>query len=257
MANFADAYATHYDSFYAQKDYRAECDLIERAAGLHGGGSSISTVLDVGCGTGGHAIELASRGYGVTGVDLSTAMLDRAVAKASSLDSSRRPAFRHGDVRDFDAGREHDLAIMMFAVIGYLTDNADVLAGLRNVRRHLRVGGLFLCDFWYGPSVLAVRPTDRIRVLRDGENCVIRAASTSMDPIHHCADVTIQLWTLHADRLIGETTESHRLRYFFPQEFRLMLSTSGFEPITLSAFPTLDGELRDETWNAFAVARAC
>lgn len=255
MSVFNSLYADQYDELYASKGYGQECDLIEQAVALYGG-TRPSTVLDIGCGTGGHAIELASRGYAVSGVDLSQAMLDRAAAKAAALPAGQQPTWLCGDARDFDTGQQHDLAIMMFAVVGYLTKNEDVLQGLRNIRRQLKPGSLFLCDFWYGPSVLSTRPTDRVRVMASGEGRVIRAASTELDIAAHTADVTFKLWSLVGDRLAGETSETHRMRYFFPQEFSLFLTSAGFQMQSISAFPTLERQLDDDAWNAFVVASA-
>lgn len=255
MSVFNSLYAGQYDQLYAEKNYGSECDLVDAAVARHAGAKP-STLLDVGCGTGGHAIEMARRGYRVTGVDLSQHMLDHAARKASDLDPSQRPAWLCGDARNFDTGLTHDLAIMMFAVVGYLTANQDVLAGLRNIRRQLKPGALFICDFWYGPSVLSVRPTDRVRVLSTSEGRVIRSASTTLDIAQHTADVTFKLWSLQGDRLTGETSETHRMRYYFPQEFALFLSQSGFTMESLTAFPSLDAPLDDQSWNALVVAKA-
>jgi SAM-dependent methyltransferase len=254
MAVFEPLYADRYDQLYAQKDYSAECDLIESALARH---ASVRphTLLDVGCGTGGHALELARRGFQLTGVDLSGAMLEQARQKSARL-ATGRPTWLRGDARDFDTGARHDAAIMMFAVVGYLTDNDSVLQGLRNIRRHLDAGAVFICDFWYGPSVLAQRPSDRVRVLNAGDTRVIRSATTTLDTTHHTADVTFQLWSLNGDKVVGETKETHRTRYFFPQEFALFLSQSGFALQGFSAFPSLDAALNDQTWNALAIAKA-
>lgn len=255
MSVFNALYAGQYDQLYAEKSYQSECDLVEEAFRRHAPGQT-KTLLDVGCGTGAHSIELASRGYQVTGVDLSQAMLDHAVAKAQATAPGMRPSFLQGDARSFDTGRTHDAAIMMFAVVGYLTTNDDVLAGLRNIRRQLAPGAVFVCDFWYGPSVLSVRPTDRVRVLPTTDGRVIRAASTTLDIAQHTADVTFKLWSLQGDRLTGETIETHRMRYYFPQEFALLLSVAGFRVKSLTAFPSLDEPLSDNAWNALSVAIA-
>lgn len=256
MTVFDAHYAGQYDQFYAEKNYGGECDLVEAAVERYARYAP-KTLLDVGCGTGGHSIEFARRGYSVTGVDQSQSMLSLAEKKSASSAAQQRPTWLCGDARDFDTGESFDLGIMMFAVVGYMTTNDDVLNCLRNIRRQLKSGALFLCDFWYGPSVLSVRPTDRVRVLHvPPHGTVIRSASTTLDIEHHLADVTFKLWSLEGDRLIDQTTETHRLRYFFPQEFALMLSVTGFCLRSMSAFPTLDQPLDSDTWNAFVVAEA-
>ncbi len=255
MSVFNALYADEYDTLYAEKDYKSECDLLERALSRHSG-NPVRSLLDVGCGTGGHSIEMAQRGYRVTGVDLSRPMLDRAEKKAAVLSPELRPTWLCGDARDFNANGQFDLAIMMFAVVGYLTANEDVLAAMRNIRRHIRAGAALICDFWYGPSVLSVRPTDRIRVLATSEGRVIRAASTTLDIAAHTADVKFNLWSLKGEKLVGEVCETHRVRYYFPQEFALILGQTGFKLESLSAFPSLDTPLDDRSWNALAVARA-
>lgn len=255
MTVFNSLYAEHYDQFYATKDYGEECNLIEAAIARHSDARP-GSMLDVGCGTGGHSIELARRGYRMTGVDLSPAMVEQARTKGASLPTAQQPSWLCGDCRTFEAGGSFDAAIMMFAVVGYLTGNDDVMAGLKNIRRHLKPGAIFLSDFWYGPSVLFDRPTDRVRVLQDEGRQVIRTTTTTLDPTHHTADVSFRLWAMEGARLVSETTEMHRLRYYFPQEYRFLLSQAGFDMVGISAFPTLDEPLTDETWNAVAIAIA-
>src|SRR5207248_11417549 len=67
---FGPQYAEAYDTLYRDKDYSAECDAIEHVFRLYGIGP-VRRVLDLGCGTGGHAVPLAERGYEVVGVDRS------------------------------------------------------------------------------------------------------------------------------------------------------------------------------------------
>ena len=255
MSIFNELYADQYDCLYASKNYRIECDLVEEAVRRFSTIKPIS-LLDVGCGTGGHAIEMARRGYAVTGVDLSQHMLDIAMEKSRSQISLLSPHWVCGDIRDFETGQQYDLTIMMFAVVGYLTTNSDVLAGLRNIRHHLKTGALLICDFWSGPSVLTLRPTGRVREFVTPIGKVIRTANTSLDIATHTADVTFKLWTLANDRIVSETCETHHLRYFFPKEFELFLSNAGFKMKGLSAFPSLDDSLTSESWNALVVAVA-
>jgi SAM-dependent methyltransferase len=254
MSVFASLYANQYDSLYTEKDYSGECDLIERAfEKFH---QKPLSIIDIGCGTGTHAIEFSKRGYECTGIDLSASMLEHASAKAQGQNLLKPPRWILGDARDFDGDGPYDAAVMMFAVISYLTSNEDVVKGLRNIRKHIKPGGLFACDFWYGPAVLSVKPNERVRILETVNGRTMRAASTTVDSFLHTADVSFRLWTVEGNRFVGETTETHTMRYFFPQEFKMLLEQAGFQCLHFSAFPDLDETLSETSWNAFCVSTA-
>lgn len=253
MTVFNADYADRYDSLYASKDYGAECDLIEAAFAANG--ASPSTILDIGCGTGSHVIELAKRGYQCSGVDQSAAMLDIARNKASTIDLKFQPDWYCGNAVDFQTDQQYDAAIMMFAVASYLTTNEMISASLANIAQHVKPGGIFICDFWYGPAVLSVRPEDRVRLIENGDSRVLRAAKTTVDSFHQTADVFFQLWTIDGQKLAKETKETHKMRYFFAQEFRMLLHNAGFEPLTISEFPHLQKLPTDQSWNALSIAR--
>jgi len=247
---FRPQYAACYDAFYADKDYDAECDLLEAAFARFGDGR-LSTILDLGCGTGGHALRMARRGYAVTGVDRSPAMLEQARRKGGESG----PEFLHGDLQTLELGRTFDAVVMMFAVLGYQTSNEELLSSLRSVSRHLRPGGVFTFDFWYGPAVLRERPSDRARVFREGSREIIRVAHGGLDVLRHLALVDYEIWVAEDGAGMTKSSERHVMRYFFPQELRLLLDTAGLEVVSLSAFGSLEPPVREGDWNAFAVAR--
>jgi SAM-dependent methyltransferase len=252
---FGSAYADAYDLLYDDKDYTAECDLIERLFRTYGD-APIRTILDMGCGTGNHAIPLAQRGYEVIGVDRSEDMLAHAQRKAAHLASGRGLDFHQGDIRSTNLDRHFDAALMMFAVLGYQLSNRDVLSALRTARLHLRPQGLLLFDVWYGPAVLHQRPSQRITVIPTPNGKVLRVASGELDLRQHSCSVQYHMWRLAEQRLLAETQESHIMRYFFPLELELLLECSGFAPIRLGAFPEFDRDPDETTWNVLGVARA-
>ena len=73
-------YAKKYDRESFVQGTIGECDFIEREINYN----KATKILDIGCGTGRHSIELAKRGYQVTGIDLSESQLKRAKEKASA-----------------------------------------------------------------------------------------------------------------------------------------------------------------------------
>ena len=135
MSVFQDLYANAYDDLYSDKDYSAECGLIIKVIG--DSAINVNSILDVGCGTGGHLIPLAQQGYNLTGIDPSASMLD--LAKKKSIDSEIAVSvdFINGNAAEFSCSKEHDFAIMMFAVIGYHTSNAEVIACLKNIKKYI------------------------------------------------------------------------------------------------------------------------
>ena len=252
---FKQGYADQYDLFYGDKDYTAECDLIEQAFRRYSK-EPVHSILDIGCGTGNHTILLSRRGYQVHGVDLSEEMLAHAVEKAQKETTKYPPVFSQGDVGSIDLGKQFDAVLMMFAVLGYQLTNEDILAALRAVRKHLKPGGLFLFDVWYGPAVLAIRPSDRVKIIPTKDGKVIRAASGSLDTSHHLGKVRYQIWQIAGDRVASETEEQHTMRFFFPMELELLLSTCGLTLESLTAFPSLEKPADESTWNVMGAAKA-
>jgi SAM-dependent methyltransferase len=116
-----------------------ECDFIERELSF----DKSLKILDVGCGTGRHTIELTKRGYRVTGVDLSESQLAAAREKASKQDLEID--FLHGDARHLPFHAEFEVAIMLceggFPLMETDEMNFEIL---KNVTRSLKDKGKFL-----------------------------------------------------------------------------------------------------------------
>ena len=229
---FGSIYADAYDLLYREKDYTAESGLIKRLLESYGDGS-VRSILDLGCGTGNHIFPLAREGYELAGVDRSLEMLGHARKKSAAFQSNGRATFCQGDIRNVDLQRRFDAAIMMFAVLGYQLDNADVLAALETARRHLRSGGLFIFNVWYGPAVLHQRPSERVKVIPTSEGKILRVTSGKLDVQRHLCTVSYHLWRLEQGQMLGETQEAHSVRYFFPLELNLFLECSGFFPCSI------------------------
>jgi SAM-dependent methyltransferase len=248
---FGPQYADQYDLLYGDKNYQAECDLLEKAFQRYAK-SPIKTILDLGCGTGSHAIPLAKRGYKVTGVDCSADMLSHAREKSGTQPSGTL-TFIEGDARNVDVGRQFDAVLMMFAVLGYQLTNEDVLASLRTVRKHLKPNGLFVCDVWYGPAVLTVRPSERVKEVPTTDGKIIRTASGRLDVYNHLCEVRFRLQHINGNQVISETEESHLTRYFFPQELSLFFKYAGLAMTDIRSFDDPQRVPDENTWNVLVI----
>jgi 2-polyprenyl-3-methyl-5-hydroxy-6-metoxy-1,4-benzoquinol methylase len=102
-------------------------------------------VLDVGCGHGRHSLELARRGFDVTGVDLSPRSI--AFAREAAERDGLSADFLERDAREIDFESEFDAAINLFtSVLGYFDEEAENQRVVDGVARALRTGGSFLVD---------------------------------------------------------------------------------------------------------------
>ncbi len=252
---FGPIYADAYDLLYDDKNYAAECELINHIFRTYSG-VPVRSVLDLGCGTGNHAFLLAERGYEVVGVDRSESMLVQAQKKVAFLSNMKGTHFQRADIRSVDLQRHFDAVLMMFAVLSYQLGNSDVLSALRSSRRHLNLGGLFIFDFWYGPAVLRQQPSQRFKVVPTPEGQILRVASGELDTDRHVCTVNINLWRWEEGRLAVKTEERHSVRYFFPLELARFLEFSNFSLIRLGAFPQFDRSPDQTTWNVLGLAQA-
>jgi 2-polyprenyl-3-methyl-5-hydroxy-6-metoxy-1,4-benzoquinol methylase len=129
-------YANNYDRESFTRGTIQEVDFIEAETG----GDRSRTILDVGCGTGRHAIELARRGYRVTGIDLSADQLKRAKEKAKECGVAVE--FLQRDARAFDLRRKFDLVIMLCEGAFSLMETDEMnYAILQNIVKSLNPGG--------------------------------------------------------------------------------------------------------------------
>lgn len=132
-------FAQFYDALTENVDYQVRSQYLTDLF-LHYGGH-IDGILDIGCGTGELAKQLAEKGYRVTGLDLSDDMLTIAAAKEIP-----NAFFYHGDMTDFTLPEAFDACICTLDSLNHLPDLEAVTACVQCVYKALKPGGLFLFD---------------------------------------------------------------------------------------------------------------
>jgi SAM-dependent methyltransferase len=249
---FGSSYSDSYDLLYKEKDYEGECNLIERIFKEHAE-RPVTSILDLGCGTGNYAFRLAKRGYDVCGVDLSEPMLKIAREKLKNIPTLVE--FYHSDIASVQLDRQFDAAIMMFAVLGYQNTNEKIIKTLKNISTNLKTGGLLIFDVWYGPAVLLQKPQEKCRVIQSGKDTVIRVTRPKLDTFHQFCDVRFHMYRIREGQQLIETDEVHRMRFFFAQELSLALESTGFEVIRFGQFPDFERDPVDTSWDIVVVAK--
>jgi SAM-dependent methyltransferase len=139
-----------------------QCDFIVARLGLKPG----ATVLDVGCGLGLHVAELAARGYGSVGLDLSLAMLSRASEEAQGR--GLRINFLHADMRELSFEGSFDAVTCLGTTLGYFDDETNRKV-IEKLLKALKPGGALLLDVVNRDHVIRAQPN---LVWFEGEGCV-------------------------------------------------------------------------------------
>ena len=246
-------YGRYYDLLYADKDYAAEAKYVAHL--LKRFAEQPKSILEFGCGTGKHARLLAEMGCDVTGIERSAEMRDVGCEMRDAENGKGSFRCLQGDIRSTRVNGMFDAVISLFHVVSYLTTNEDVQAVFANAARHLTAGGVFLFDVWYGPAVLCMRPSVRVKRMGSHETQLLRIAEPNLDVNANRVDVDYTI--LITDTATGDVRqlqETHPMRYYFAPELELLAEGSGMEIICSEEWIT-ERPPSEATWGVCFVAR--
>ncbi len=211
-------------------DAPREAERVMALAGLRPG----MAVLDLGCGIGRHAVELARRGLHVTGVDRTKVYLDKA-AQAARADGLPLELVQV-DMRSFRRPGAYDAVVNLFNSFGYFEDPDDDRQVVRNILDSLRPGGVLLMEMM-GKEILARTYQERSWVEEDG---LILLEERRLDRAWSWVETRWIL--LSGDRRVEQRLS---LRLYSAAELIALLSETGFR--TVDAFGDLAAGPYDQT----------
>ena len=241
-------YAVKYDDESYTKGTSGECDFIESEIGF----DKNINVLDIGCGTGRHSIELTKRGYNVTGVDLSEAQLKRAAEKAR-LENLKINFLKH-DARELPFENEFDLAIMLcegsFSLMETDEMNFRILQG---AHRALKNNGKLIFTTLNGLFPLFHSVKDFFA--KNSESGDAKYGNNTFDLMTFRDINTTTLTDDDGKEMVLHCNE----RYYVPSEITWLLSSLGFKAIDiygakLGAFSRND-KLTTEDYEMLVIAQ--
>lgn len=247
--NFAN-YAKYYNLLYKDKEYDKEVNYIDSLINKYSD-AKVSTLLDVGCGTGNHDLLFANKGYSVTGIDLSANMIEIANDKKNDQTS-----YFTASAQDFSFDKKFDAVISLFHVMSYQTTNNMLEDAMKNIGKHLNSDGLFIFDFWYGPAVLTDRPGDRKKSLEDDELLINRKTTSKMIPNENKVEVNFDVTIKDKkNNLVENVSEEHFMRYFFLPELKYFLEKTGFTFIDSFAWLSDSVSPSFDSWYGLIIAK--
>jgi len=215
-------YGRKYDSESFTQGTIGECDFIEKEIGFD---KSIK-ILDIGCGTGRHAIELSKRSYNVTGIDLSDSLLARAREKAEK--QGLKIDFLKHDARKLSFNNEFDLVIMLcegaFSLMETDEMNYEIL---RNATKALKENGKLIFTTLNGLFPLYHSVEEFCASNSEAGNATYRSNTFDLMTFrdHNITEV-------EDDDGNKKKLESNE-RYYVPSEITWLLKTLGYTKIDI------------------------
>ena len=219
----------------------AECDFIEACLKAYGptgkrpssAKASEGKLLDIGCGSGRHAMELARRGYRLTGVDVSPEMVAFVQEEAKRVGLPVTTSV--DDLRQLGLRGTFDAAFCFMDTFRFLLTNEEIATHLRTVAGLLAPGGLYLTDFWVPSQWDMIGNGIHQWEQTEGETTVrvfYLQHPETIDPITQTFEDEL-VFEVHEN---GDTKEIRggptRTRLLLPQEFLGLVEGSGvFKPV--------------------------
>lgn len=214
-------YAVQYDREVFTQGTVGECDFIEQEIDKN----RQIRILDIGCGTGRHSIELAKRGYEVVGIDLSESQLAKAKEKALNL-SNLRVDFEQRDAREAHFVNGFDLAIMICEGGFSLMETDEMnFSILKNAANALKPNGKFIFTALNGLFPLFHSVKDFLSSQAKDENATY--ANLSFDLMTFREKNTISIKDDSGNQRELQCNE----RYYVPSEITWLLKTLEFKTV--------------------------
>ena len=246
-----DLIAPIYDGINREIDYSKWADFIEAAVNKYSAFTKGALALDLGCGTGKMTVELARRGYDMTGVDYSAEMLDVAREYAENSGFSESILWLCQDMREFELYGTVDFAVSCLDCMNHLTSPSDFLRCLSLVHNYLVPNGIFIFDVNGLKKFREVYAQNSYVMENDGSMCVWQ--NYYNEKSKNC-DFYITLFKEDEDGRYERYDEIQRERAYSIRAIKGMLEKNSLEFI--GAYSDFDfAPATDESERIFIIAK--
>lgn len=236
--NFNLDYSKLYDSLYSKKNYQRESNQIIRLIMKHSSKKIKNIkILDYGCGTGSHLSYFKKFTKNLFGYDKSKSMIK--LAKQKDIDKSI--SFHSSKKSIFNKEIKFDVVVMLFDVFSYLKNNDDINKELNFIKSIMKKNGLFIFQFWYGPSVMYANPKDFKKNIIINEEKILKECKSKIDLNLNLVDIRYNFYN-HKQKIIF--SENHVIRYFFKDEIVNILKINNFDLLKLGTLSNINDGLR-------------
>ncbi len=189
-------------------------------------------MLDLGCGTGRFTIELAKRGYKMTGLDITCEMLE--IAKMKAKQHNLKIKFIKADIRNFKLLKKTEI-VWARGSIGDIIDQDEVRKALLNIKNNLARNGLFIFDvrdFQYHYDRYRTNPGPETRTIQGINRKTVFTFDYRMDKDSRIGNITEET-TVQDPKETKTYNTRHQLRHYTKREIAGLVRDAGFKSIEI------------------------
>ena len=218
---FNSYYSKFYDQIYSKKNYIEEVKFLHSIFLKYK--KNNPWIIDIGCGTGQHLIQLLKLGHNVTGVDKSGDMINLARQKLKENGFEKNKIFQM-DAKDVHMiSMKFDFAILMFNVVGYIEDLKQFFLNLKKI---LNKDAVIIFDFWDGKAIKKQKPIPTKKIFKQKKSVLIKKSKGEI--------IDSNLLKVEIDLEIEEQGEKffdkeiHFVRYYYLDKLKKIFLENGY-----------------------------
>ncbi len=233
-----------YDLLYNKKNYSKETKFIENFINFKT--NNKINILEIGCGTGGHAQEISKLNCNIIGIDSSKKMVQIAKKK----NNKKNVDFFFSKIENFKSKKKFDVCLALFHVINYFNTETKLKNFFKYSRKLLKKDGLLIFDFWNGDGVKNDPPKQAFKSIQNKNLSLKRFAVPKVIKKNKQVEVKYS-YIIQKNYKKINFYEKHLVRYIFQKELK-KLSKKYFKIIKIGKWMTKE-KLKKNHWYGYAV----
>ena len=237
----------YYDLLYRNKNYSKESNFINKF--IKKEFKKNIDILEIGCGTGRHAQELAKSKFNLYCIDPSKDMIKIAKKK----NKKKNIIFKHTTFENLKIKKKFDVSLSLFHVINYFDSLNKIKKFFDLNHKFLKKNGVLFFDFWHGDGVEKDPPKKSLKIYKNRNLNISRFASTDISLKKKQAIINYNYEIFSKKKMI-KFSEKHKLRYLF-KEYIKKFSSKKFKILKIGKWMTLD-KIQKKDWLGYAILKA-
>lgn len=237
-------YAKYYDSIYLDKPYKTESDYISKILKKKN-----LKILEVGCGSGKHALQLHKLGHKITAIDISKHMILAAKKKNKKINFLVKDGLYYRSKKKFDA------VILLFHVINFFTTLKELQYFFINSSYNLKKGGILICDFININALKSYPPIKKTKTVQMKNNVsLVRKTFPIFNKKTNALTIRFRILIYKFKLVIDNFLEIHKLRIHTVDEL-YKIFCNYFEQLKIYNWLTFDKLKKNVDWNGTLIIK--